>query len=173
VANDREDHASSQSRRRRALSERLAFLDCNTGSTIRGQRSFQSANHSNSVLQGNSRPWKKEKLRKSLQALNQRYGIWKARFWLLVKRLFQSGRFPHLHSLAGRRNLLEDLNLDRIKFDTRICSTDHLPIRTVMPRHNLGPPGPKPTHPLKVREGIPPFSNVQFSLCTLPSLRLC
>jgi hypothetical protein len=77
----------------------------------------------------------KGNVKEMLASLNRRYGIWKARFWLLVKRLFQSGRFPHLRSLAGWRNLLEDLNLDRVKFDTRICSTECLPVR-LMPRHS-------------------------------------
>lgn len=61
-------------------------------------------------------------------SLNRGFGLWQARFWLIVKKIFHRSGFPRLRSLAGWRNLLEDLNLDKIKFDTRIRSTDYLPI---------------------------------------------
>lgn len=102
VANDQEDHASSQSRRRRALSERLAYLDCNTGGTIRdnshvNQLIIRILSFKAILVHG------KGKVKEMLAGLNRGCGIWKAWFWLLVKKVFQNGRFPHLRSLAGWR----------------------------------------------------------------------
>lgn len=59
-------------------------------------------------------------------SLNRLVRVGKARFWFKVKATLHRWRLPASRSLVGWRNLLQDLNLERIKLDTRLCPTDYL-----------------------------------------------
>jgi hypothetical protein len=125
-ANVWEDDSIPQSRRRRRQPEYMAFLDSTTGSRIRDNSRLNKLIirvlfFKMILVNANM------KVEEIFASLNRRYRVGKAHSWLIVKKALHRWRFSHSRSLAGWSNLLVDLNLDRINFDTRICSTDYLP----------------------------------------------
>jgi hypothetical protein len=125
-ANVWEDNAVPQRRRRRRLPEQLPFLNLDTEVRIRKNNRVKKLFIRILFLKvmlfdtiG--------KCKDISASLNRLVRVGKARFWFIVKTTLHRWRLPASRSLAGWRNLLEDLNLERIKFDTRLCSTDYLP----------------------------------------------